>query len=76
MTKLRLYSRPDCHLCEYALVLLDESGCTVELETVDIETQAELLERYDITIPVFQRMDTGAELFWPFDDDELEEFLA
>ena len=75
MTNLRLYSRPDCHLCDFALVLLQESGCVVQLETVNIEDDDEWLAIYDIRVPVFQRMDSGAELSWPFDDDELEEFL-
>jgi hypothetical protein len=57
------------------VVLLDESGSKLELETVNIEGNPELMVRYDLTVPVFQRMDTGAELFWPFDDDDLELFL-
>ncbi len=75
MPVLRLYSRPACHLCDYAVLMLKESGVRLELETVNIEEQLGLLVRYNTAIPVFQRIDTGAELCWPFDDDELEMFL-
>ena len=75
MPGLRLYSRPGCHLCDYAVLMLDESGASLELDTVNIEEEPGLLARYDTAVPVFQRIDTGAELCWPFDDDELEIFL-
>ena len=75
MIGLRLYSRPGCHLCDFAVLMLDESGAGLELDTVNIEEEPGLLERYDTAIPVFHRIDTGAELAWPFDDDDLEIFL-
>lgn len=75
MPGLRLYSRPACHLCDYAVLMLHESGAGLELETVNIEEELGLLARYDTAVPVFQRLDTGAELYWPFDDDDLEMFL-
>nr|MCS5564862.1 glutaredoxin family protein [Methylococcales bacterium] len=46
-----------------------------ELERVDIAEQDDLVERYGLTIPVVKRLDSGAELNWPFDPSELETFL-
>ena len=75
MSELRLYSRPDCHLCEVAAELLHQSGIEQVFEHVNIEDDLALLRRYGIRIPVLQRMDTGAELFWPFDQESLLAFL-
>ena len=75
MSELRLYSRPDCHLCEVAAELLHQSGIAQVFEHVNIEDDLALLRRYGIRIPVLQRMDTGAELFWPFDEEGLVAFL-
>ena len=69
---LTLYSTSACHLCELALVLLDEQGAAYEV--VDISESDELFERYGITIPVVRRGD-GTELNWPFDQGQLREFL-
>ena len=49
-----LYSRPGCHLCEEMKEAMSRSGC-VELYTlreVDIESDPELLARYQFEIPV------------------------
>ena len=75
MYKLRLYSRPDCHLCEVALELVNNCGASVELEQVNIEEELRLLDRYGLAIPVLQRLDNGAELGWPFDQAGLARFL-
>jgi hypothetical protein len=76
MKTLRLYSRPECHLCDYAVELIKETGCGIEIESIDIEQDPDLLSRYDVRIPVLLRPDTGAELCWPFDDDDIVEFLG
>ena len=75
MSELRLYSRPDCHLCEVAADLIHQSGVEQGLKHVNIEDDLALLRRYGIRIPVLQRMDTGAELFWPFNQEGLLAFL-
>ncbi len=75
MTKLRLYSRPDCHLCEVADALLDKSGARPDIERVNIEEDLTLVRRYGESVPVLQRMDTEAEIFWPFDEAGLVRFL-
>lgn len=69
-----LYSTVGCHLCEQAQQLCGEVlGQTVP--EVEISTDDALLERYGIRIPVLQRLDTGAELGWPFDTDAIMQFL-
>jgi glutaredoxin len=49
-----LYSKPGCHLCEDARLLLDELApdLAVTIQEVDIETDPELFERYRHRIPV------------------------
>lgn len=76
MTRLRLYSRPDCHLCEVAAGLLKEVAPAHPAHTVDIEADPELLGRYFLRIPVLQRLDSGRELDWPFDAGALRAFLG
>ena len=49
-----LYSRPGCHLCEEMKAEINSSGCVelYTLEEVDIESDPELLARYQFEIPV------------------------
>jgi glutathione S-transferase len=54
---VRLYARPDCHLCDEAreeLLRLREGGLEFELEEVDIDRDEELLRRYLERIPVIE----------------------
>lgn len=56
-SRLVLYGRPDCHLCEEAregLRRLQSDGLTFELEEVDIESDEKLLRRYLERIPVIE----------------------
>jgi hypothetical protein len=65
-----------CHLCEVAeaeLLPLVEYGLLVEL--VDIGESAVLVDDYGLRIPVLRRVDTGAELDWPFDAEQVVVFL-
>jgi hypothetical protein len=76
LTRLRLYSRPDCHLCEVAAGLLHEVAPAHPARTVNIEEDTALLGRYFLRIPVLQRLDSGRELDWPFDASALRAFLG
>ena len=76
MPELKLFGRPDCHLCEVAAALLDEVLPGVPFEAVDIEIELSLIMRYGQRVPVLLRTDTQAELGWPFDAVALEEFLS
>ena len=52
---VRLYSRPDCHLCDQAreqLLALRTEGLEFELEEIDIERDEGMLRRYLERIPV------------------------
>lgn len=74
---LTLFGTTACHLCEECLYLtrpLEGNGIVVQ--QVDIIDSAELLERYQLRIPVLRRDDTGAELDWPFSLGQLLDWLA
>ena len=75
MSNLLMYSRPDCHLCEEAEALLAVVAPGRVFETVDIEDDIRLLDRYGIRVPVLRHEPDGAELGWPFDAMQLSEFL-
>ena len=54
---VKLYERPDCHLCEVALAELEglrAAGLEFEIERVDIESDEQLLRRYLERIPVIE----------------------
>ncbi|MDQ3200574.1 MAG: glutaredoxin family protein [Pseudomonadota bacterium] len=72
----QLFGTLGCHLCEVAeemLMEFVEHGLLVEL--VDISEREGWVEDYGLRIPVLRRVDTGAELDWPFDGDEVVAFL-
>lgn len=72
----QLFGTLGCHLCELAeaeLMELVEHGLSVEL--VDIVENEDCCEDYELRIPVLRRIDTGAELDWPFDVDQVVAFL-
>jgi Glutaredoxin-like domain (DUF836) len=70
---LHLYRRENCSLCVLALAVLNDVGAAAEVYY--LEDNAELEQRYGWRIPVLRRMDTGAELDWPFDAWKLRRFL-
>lgn len=72
----QLFGTLGCHLCEVAeaeLLPLVEHGLLVEL--VDIADSEHLFEAYSLRIPVLRRVDTGAELDWPFSVERVVSFL-
>lgn len=72
----QLFTTLGCHLCELAeeeIMPLVEHGLLVEL--VDIADSEALFEVYGLRIPVLRRVDTGAELGWPFDTEQVVSFL-
>ena len=58
LRRVRLYARPDCHLCDEARAGLERlraaDGLDFELEEVDIETDDELHARFLERIPVVE----------------------
>ncbi|KRP41487.1 Glutaredoxin-like domain [Pseudomonas libanensis] len=76
LPECQLFGTLGCHLCEIAeaeIMPLVERGLLVEL--VDIADPVDLTEAYGLRIPVLRRVDTGAELDWPFDSDQVVAFL-
>ena len=66
-----------CHLCEVAEAVLMpfvEHGLLVEL--VDIADDPALFEQYGLVIPLLRRCDSGAELLWPFEAEQVVAFLS
>ena len=71
---LILYQRDDCHLCDLALEVLARARVPA-FESVFIDDEEGLEERYGVRVPVLRNDDTGAELDWPFDGERLQAFL-
>ena len=71
---IQLYGTAFCHLCEEAEAILHELGA--ETVHIDIAEDDELLEKYGVRIPVLKRVDTGAELGWPFNAEAVSRFLV
>ena len=71
--ELVLYTLTGCHLCDQVDVMLRDMG--LGWTAVEIDTDPELERKYDIHIPVLYLPDTGRELFFPFSEDQIKEFL-
>ena len=74
---LILYTTVGCHLCDEAVDVITQA-CPERLAVlnkVDIMDDDALFERYRYSIPVLKDPQ-GNELNWPFNTDQLREFLA
>jgi hypothetical protein len=73
---LRLYSRPECHLCEELLdQLLPMLSPDNTVTVVDITDDIGLERKYSLRIPVLVSSD-GTELSeYPLDTDRVRAFL-
>ncbi|OUR87968.1 hypothetical protein A9Q81_25005 [Gammaproteobacteria bacterium 42_54_T18] len=74
---LCVYSTSACHLCDLALRVIDAalSPDYFEKVIIDIADSDELIELYGVRIPVLKVQRTGDELGWPFNEDDLIEFV-
>jgi len=72
---LKLYTRPDCSLCTKAEAPLAEGGLGNRYEKVNIDSDAELSERYGDQIPVLFNPQTGEKLAWPFTASQVRDLL-
>jgi hypothetical protein len=56
--RLTIYSKPGCHLCDemkslvHRVIAQQPAGRDVRVDEIDISTDAALLERYGLEIPV------------------------
>ncbi len=75
---LCVYSTSACHLCDLALQVIDAvlSQDYFEKVIIDIANSDALIEQYGVRIPVLKIQRTGDELGWPFDEQELMEFVS
>lgn len=75
--RLELLETDACRLCMEAETLLRPilKRSRFELHKVDIADDSLLEIEYATRIPVLRRIDTGAELDWPFSQEEVYRFL-
>lgn len=76
MNQFILYGTLGCHLCDEAealLIPLLTSDCSIEC--IDISESDQLVEQYGVLIPVLRRLRDDAELRWPFDIIQTQNFL-
>jgi hypothetical protein len=70
---LKLFGTQCCHLCDEAEAIMKST--VVAFEYIDIADQDMLIDLYGARIPVVQRLDSNAELSWPFDAAQLAKWL-
>ena len=79
MLQIILLGTSSCHLCEDAQQIIDDvvKGFeqSISLEHIDIAEQEQWQDQYAIRIPVLYHAESGAELGWPFDAADVQEFL-
>jgi glutaredoxin len=73
MPRLTLYHAPDCHLCERARSVLQQSG--VPFDEVDITGNAELEAKYREWLPVVE-IDGERAFVYTVDEAALRRKLA
>ena len=76
--EIRFYTTSHCQLCDQAEALLGQLPLAhpVPVQVIDIAESVELVALYGTRIPVLRRSDTGAELGWPFDAQQVLDFLG
>lgn len=72
---LILYQRDDCPLCDRALAVLAQARIP-DFESVWIDGDDVLEQRYGTRVPVLRDEASGTELDWPFDEPGLQAFVA
>ena len=75
MPAVVLYTKSGCHLCDQARTMLVRSSPQLDFEEVDIASDTSLVSIYGERIPVLLRRDTGEELAWPFQPEQLNQFM-
>jgi glutaredoxin len=73
MTRITLYTRPGCHLCEVAAAALEEIG--EPFDEIDITSDAELEMEYGERIPVIM-LDGKEHGYWRVEKERLLRDLA
>lgn len=77
--KITLMTTLGCHLCEDALAMLryyqDQTERQFTIELLEITENEKLLEEYGVRIPVLKHSESGRELAWPFNSEQLVKFM-
>ena len=68
-----LFGTMGCHLCEEASALIAEAGIVFQM--TEILDNQQWLEKYSLSIPVLRHIESGNELAWPFEREQLQTFL-
>lgn len=77
MPKFVLYSGQNCCLCDDAKALLAQTTINLnQLVEIDVKSDPQIYHHYGARIPVLQNTDVQQELAWPFDLQQLTEFLS
>jgi hypothetical protein len=79
LDEIVLYATEACHLCDLAVVEIEQALCAYpegRITYVDIAESDELIARYGEQIPVLANPARSEELFWPFTCDEVKLWLA
>ncbi|MFK7915448.1 MAG: glutaredoxin family protein [Pseudomonadales bacterium] len=73
---LTLYTTDHCELCDRAFdwLLQCEAVRGAQLETVDVSTSDDLMQRFGTRIPVL--LIRGQPLDWPFSEAGIEKLMA
>lgn len=71
---LTLYSTSHCHLCDDAVAILNKLAVNA-FTIIEITDNEQLLFTYGTKIPVLRREDNGEELNWPFNAQDVVQFL-
>ncbi len=74
-TRLVLYQRDYCHLCDQALAVMAEARAP-DFDSVWVDDDASLEARYGERVPVLRDDRDGRELDWPFDAAAVQNFLS
>lgn len=74
-----VYTREQCHLCEEAIATIqrvaDDTGVTIDLELVDVDTDPDLREKYGERVP-YVFVDGSPAFKYHVDENRLREKLA
>ena len=75
-TTFELYSTDGCHLCEIAVQLVAQLNKMDQVQVIDIVDDEQLVAKYGTIIPVLRCQSTAKEINWPFDLEQLSEFMT
>ena len=75
--KIRIYSKPDCHLCDEAKEAIERvtKRLHIEVEVIDIEKDPELMNQYRYDIPVIF-LDDRKIFKYRVDEQKLKKLLG